>query len=195
MLSHFSHVPLFVTTWTVVARLLCSWDPPDKSTGVGSRALLQMIFPTQGSNPSLLHLLHWETGSLPLEPTSVFFLENPRDGGAWWAAVYGSHRVGHNWRDAAAAAGPPLYFFFCYCLKKQKQNWPLCLKFSLVQITSSWCLLVYSSVLCISYKAQQLTQILVWFLWQHSHIGEWNTPAERHAMFLFWCYQPWLIID
>ena len=23
-------------------------------------------------------------------------LENPRDGGAWWAAVYGSHRVGHD---------------------------------------------------------------------------------------------------
>ena len=23
-------------------------------------------------------------------------LENPRDGGAWWAAVHGSHRVGHN---------------------------------------------------------------------------------------------------
>ena len=23
-------------------------------------------------------------------------LENPRDGGAWWAAVYGSHRVRHD---------------------------------------------------------------------------------------------------
>ena len=23
-------------------------------------------------------------------------LEHPRDGGAWWAAVYGSHRVGHD---------------------------------------------------------------------------------------------------
>ena len=22
--------------------------------------------------------------------------ENPRDGGAWWAAVYGSHRVRHD---------------------------------------------------------------------------------------------------
>ena len=30
--------------------------------------------------------------------------ENPRDGGAWWAAVYGSHRVGHYWSDLAAAA-------------------------------------------------------------------------------------------
>ena len=31
-------------------------------------------------------------------------LENLRDGGAWWAAVYGSHRVGHDWSDLAAAA-------------------------------------------------------------------------------------------
>ena len=30
-------------------------------------------------------------------------LENPRDGGAWWAAV-GSHRAGHDWNDLAVAA-------------------------------------------------------------------------------------------
>ena len=28
---------------------------------------------------------------------------NPRDGGAWWAAVLGSHRVRHDWSDLAAA--------------------------------------------------------------------------------------------
>jgi len=40
-------------------------------------------------------------------------LENPRDGGAWWAAVYGSHRVGHDWSDLAAAANLyPLGFKF-----------------------------------------------------------------------------------
>ena len=37
-------------------------------------------------------------------PLQCSCLENPRDGGAWWAAVYGSHRVGHNWSDSAAAA-------------------------------------------------------------------------------------------
>ena len=36
-------------------RLLCLWDSPGKNTGVGSHSLLQAIFPTQGSNPSLLH--------------------------------------------------------------------------------------------------------------------------------------------
>ena len=30
-------------------------------------------------------------------------LEYPRDRGAWWAAVYGSHRVRHNWSDLVAA--------------------------------------------------------------------------------------------
>ena len=30
-------------------------------------------------------------------------LENLRDGGAWWAAVYGSHRVRHDRSDLAAA--------------------------------------------------------------------------------------------
>ena len=36
-------------------RLLCPWDSPGKNTGVGCHALLQGIFPTQGSNPGLLH--------------------------------------------------------------------------------------------------------------------------------------------
>ena len=49
-------------------RLLCLWDSPGKNTGVGCHALLQGIFPTQGSNPRLLHLLHWQAGSLPLAP-------------------------------------------------------------------------------------------------------------------------------
>ena len=29
-------------------------------------------------------------------PLQCSCLENPRDGGAWWAAIYGSHRVGHD---------------------------------------------------------------------------------------------------
>ena len=35
--------------------LLCPWDFPGKSTGVGCHFLLQRIFPTQGSNPDLPH--------------------------------------------------------------------------------------------------------------------------------------------
>ena len=62
-LNRFSGVQLFVTLWTI---LLCLWDSPGKNTGVGCHFLLQGIFLTQGSNPHLLRLLHWQAGSLPL---------------------------------------------------------------------------------------------------------------------------------
>ena len=45
------------------AGLLCPWDFPGKSNGVSSHFLLQGIFPTQGSNPCLLH---WQANCLPL---------------------------------------------------------------------------------------------------------------------------------
>ena len=41
-------------------------ESPGKNSGVGCHALLPRIFPTQGSNPSLFCLLHWQVGSLPL---------------------------------------------------------------------------------------------------------------------------------
>ena len=66
MLGRFSHVQLFSTSWTVPTRLPCPRDSPDKNTGVGCHSLLQKIFPTQGLNPHLLCLLHWQVGSLPL---------------------------------------------------------------------------------------------------------------------------------
>ena len=51
-----SHVQLFATPWTVACtKLLCPWDFLGKNTGVGFHFLLQGIFPTQGSNPGLLH--------------------------------------------------------------------------------------------------------------------------------------------
>ena len=45
------------------ARFLCPWDFPGKNTEMGCHFLLQGIFPTQASNP---HLLHWQVDSLPL---------------------------------------------------------------------------------------------------------------------------------
>ena len=46
-----STVRLFVIPWTVAYRLLCSWNFPGKSTGVGCHSLLQGIFPTLGIEP------------------------------------------------------------------------------------------------------------------------------------------------
>ena len=48
-------------------RLLCPWNFPGKNTWVGCHFFLQGIFPTQGSNPRLLCLLHWRVDSLPTE--------------------------------------------------------------------------------------------------------------------------------
>ena len=39
----------------IAIRLRCPWDFPGKNTGVGCHFLLQGIFPTQVSNPGLLH--------------------------------------------------------------------------------------------------------------------------------------------
>ena len=57
-------------------------NSPDRNTGVSCPCFLQVIFFTQGSNPRLLYLLHWQTGSLPLghlwsPPPSFFRL-------LWW---------------------------------------------------------------------------------------------------------------
>ena len=59
-----SHVRLFVAPWTRAH--LCSWNSPGKNPEVGCHFLLQGIFPTQGLNPHLLCLLHWQVDSLPL---------------------------------------------------------------------------------------------------------------------------------
>ena len=37
------------------SRLLCPWNSPGKNTGVDCCSLLRDVFPTQGSNPGLLH--------------------------------------------------------------------------------------------------------------------------------------------
>ena len=65
VLSRFSCVWFFVTLWTVAHQLLCSWDSAGNNTGVGCHAFLQVIFPTQGSNPCFLSLLHWQVCPLP----------------------------------------------------------------------------------------------------------------------------------
>ena len=84
-------------------KLICLWNSPSKNTGVGRHSLLQGIFPTQGSNPGLLHcgqILFTErhgwsreamgsaqrsfpstTGKFPMLPASkeeVFALESQR---------------------------------------------------------------------------------------------------------------------
>ena len=53
---------------------LCPWDSRGNNTGMGCHFLLQGIFLTQGSNPGVLCLLHWQANSL-----SLSHLGSPQD--------------------------------------------------------------------------------------------------------------------
>ena len=66
MPSCFSPVRLFCNTVDCSPPCSCPWDSPDKNAGTGCHAFLQGILRTQGPNPLLLHLLHWQVDSLPL---------------------------------------------------------------------------------------------------------------------------------
>ena len=58
-------------------------------------------------------------------PLQCSCLENPRDGGAWWAAIYGVTRVGHDWVASfllsciGAGNGNPLQ---CSCLENPRDG-------------------------------------------------------------------------
>ena len=69
VLSCFSCVRLFGTLWTVAHQDPLSMRFFRQKYWSGCHALLQGIFPTEGSNPDLLRLLHWQACSLPLAPS------------------------------------------------------------------------------------------------------------------------------
>ena len=68
MLSPFSCVWLFTTLWTVARQAPLSMGFSRQEYWSGCHALFQRIFPTQGLNLHLLCLLHWQAGSLTLQP-------------------------------------------------------------------------------------------------------------------------------
>ena len=76
-------------------RLLCPWSSPGKNIGVGCHFLLKEISPTQGSNLCLLHLQHWQAGSLP--PGKFF-------DGIWYFVLKYISRMKHSaWHQAKEA--------------------------------------------------------------------------------------------
>ena len=60
--------PVSVTSLALADEFFTQPPPPGQNTGMGCHVLLQGIFPTQGVNLRLLHLLLWQVGSLPLAP-------------------------------------------------------------------------------------------------------------------------------
>ena len=67
------------------SRLLCPSDFPGKNPGVGCNFLLQGILLTQGLNPPLLCLLHWQADSLPLSHQDVEFISLTVELESGWA--------------------------------------------------------------------------------------------------------------
>ena len=71
-----------LTFWDPMdCRFVCPWDSPGKNTGAGCHSFPQGIFPTQGSNASLLCLLHckqllyhWATRAVLWLPYTCIFL-------------------------------------------------------------------------------------------------------------------------
>ena len=86
---HFSHVQLWWPGGLWPARLLCPWDPSGKNTGVG-------CMPSSRGSSRLRDQTHISYVSCVGRCVFFFFfskslapcLENPRDRGAWWAAIY-----------------------------------------------------------------------------------------------------------
>ena len=81
---------------------------------------------------SLFTFLHWRRKWLP---TPVFLLENPRDGGAWWASVYGvaqsqtrlerlnsRHRTTHKCRSMPILSVNGIPFNFFVNLKQSEET-------------------------------------------------------------------------
>ena len=111
-------------------RFLCPWDFPCENTRVGCHFLLQGIFPTQGSNP---HLLHWQAGSLPLSHQEVLLLmmlplshfshvllcATPR-----WQPT----RLPHPWDSPGKNTGVGCHFLLqCMKVKSESEVTQLCL--------------------------------------------------------------------
>ena len=111
-----AHTQLFMT---LCAPMNCSTlgisvhgSFPSKNTAMGCHFLLQGIFPTQGLNPHLFHLLHWQAESLPLSPPGkpLSLVHTSEDGtglpthmGQWWTVIIGS-RLWY-WQEAGFVAG------------------------------------------------------------------------------------------
>ena len=68
VLNCFSRVRLCATLWTAAHQAPLPMGFSRQEYWGGYHFLLQGIFLVWGSNPSLLSLLHWQVGSLPLVP-------------------------------------------------------------------------------------------------------------------------------
>ena len=79
----------------LVTSLLCPWDSPGKNPGVGSHSLLQGIFPTQGSNLSLLHC-RWILYHLSHHESPVGTIRDKKWFWLYWVTKFGVNLLYRN---------------------------------------------------------------------------------------------------
>ena len=92
-------------------------------------------------------------------------LENPRDRGASWAAVYWSHRVRHDWSDLAAAAAA-----FLNWLCKNKIRYGLLL----------FCCTIHASEL--PHQMEVVVRLLI------------SSVFENHYWVSYFCVLDWVLL-
>ena len=112
------------------ARFLCPWNFPGKNTGVGCYFLLKEIFPTQGSNSHLLHLLLWQVDSLPLSHLG-------RQSLLW---------VAYNWMLFFFKSVQPIHIFWLGSLNHLHLKKLLIWKNSLLPFSFSICFVTFLSL-------------------------------------------------
>ena len=95
------------------ARLLCPWNSPVSNTGVGCNFLLQGIFPTQGSNPSLLP---WQADSLPLSHLRSLWLSYC----IWKLFPISPSKLGNAQLNCELLVSLWCFVFWCFLKKKKK---------------------------------------------------------------------------
>ena len=78
-----------------------AWRIPWKEEPGGLQSMgSQRVRHHWATSLSLFTFMHWRR---KWQPTPVFLPGESQGRRAWWAAVYGKHRVRHDWRDLAAA--------------------------------------------------------------------------------------------
>ena len=93
MLSRFSHVQLFVTLWTAACQAALSRGFSRQEYWSGLPCPPPGIFLTQGSNPCLLCLLHWQASPLPPAPLGKPIIFSTAPPGLSWHLVYLRHNI------------------------------------------------------------------------------------------------------
>ena len=73
---------------------------------------------------SFFTFMHWRRKWQPLQCSC---LENPKDGGGWWAAIYGvtESQTRLKWLSSSSSSQSPNTFFFCmiFCIWFLQEYW------------------------------------------------------------------------